>query len=197
MPEPNPFGLYTGDVHIRWIKTLGGEDRDMELEVHFSYTDPAAMEWTAFSGAIINGASIPDWLWATVGSPFVGNYRRASVIRDAFCDEEYGRTEPANETHTMFYYAMRADGVPHKKASLMFSAVWLFGPWWDMSKGRATTRAIREPTKREINEFYKYVDKAAKNVSSPRDIISNMKFNSSQSNKRFIQGLQVRGLPAK
>ena len=36
--------------------------------------------WTAPAGSVIDGASIPRFFWRVIGSPFIGYYRRASVV---------------------------------------------------------------------------------------------------------------------
>jgi hypothetical protein len=77
---------------------------------------------------VINGASIPRLLWSIVGSPFVGDYRRASVLHDAACDQ---RDEPHELVHRMFYDASLDDGVAPELASVMYDAVATFGPRWD------------------------------------------------------------------
>ena len=62
------------------------------------------------------------------GSPFVGKYRRASVIHDVACVE---RTQPHKLVHYAFYEAMLCDRVPTSKAKLMYVTVRDLGPKWD------------------------------------------------------------------
>ena len=62
------------------------------------------------------------------GSPFVGKYRRASVIHDVACVE---RTQPHQLVHHAFYEAMLCDRVPTSKAKLMYVTVRDLGPRWD------------------------------------------------------------------
>ena len=81
---------------------------------------------------MINGASIPKTLWSVVGPPFVGDYRRASVVHDVACEE---RSAPHEEVHRMFYHAMRADGVSWRKANIMYQAVKRFRPTWSRNGG--------------------------------------------------------------
>ena len=54
----------------------------MELLEDFWYEDPKGKRWNTPKGSTINGATIPKALWSIVGPPFVGKYRRASVIHD-------------------------------------------------------------------------------------------------------------------
>jgi hypothetical protein len=79
------------------------------------------------AGAEVDGASIPAFLWSGVGSPFVGDYRRATVVHDVECER---RQEPHRAVHRMFYEAMLCDGVEAHRAKTMYFAVRVFGPKW-------------------------------------------------------------------
>ena len=72
-----------------------------------------------------------------VGTPFVGDYRRATVVHDVACQD---KTRPHEEVHYMFYEAMLCDGVPDEQAFLMYTAVRLFGPKWPSSTSRRRSR---------------------------------------------------------
>lgn len=128
--NPETFGRFEGDVITKWL-TEEGDDRDMELVEDFAYVDPAGKKWLAPKGRKINGASIPPQLWSLVGPPFVGDYRRASVVHDIACEDEPGTSD---EAHKMFYYAMRCDGVDRLQALIMYRAVKSFGPQWERSR---------------------------------------------------------------
>lgn len=117
---------FTGTVSVTWL-TQPGDDRDMKLNQNFTFTDAAGLAWTAKKNAIINGASIPQIFWSSVGSPFTGDYRRASVVHDYFCGV---RTRPSDATHKMFYEACVAGGVSQTKAKTMYFFVSTFGPSW-------------------------------------------------------------------
>ena len=99
---------FQGSFEFRWQNAPADTHRDMELLSEVSFKDKAGKVWVVPSGTIIDGASIPPALWSFAGSPFTGNYRRASVIHDHFCDT---RTEFASDVHKMFRGAMEADGV--------------------------------------------------------------------------------------
>lgn len=150
------FGKFKGEVVARWL-AHGGDGRDMELQNEFSYTDPNGLVWKAPKGSIVNGASIPSALWATVGPPFVGDYRRASVIHDVACVE---RKQPHEAVHLMFYYAMRADGVGWSKANVMYQAVKRFGPKWSTT-GASSRKPKVAHTDDEIRAFAAAVEMAA------------------------------------
>jgi len=132
-------GFFEGEVIAKWLKN-SGKDRDMELKEEFSYTDPDNKIWIAKVGDVVNGASIPAFLWSNLlGSPFVGDYRRATVLHDVACDEQ---TEPSSAVHKMFYHAMLCDGVEKSKAYKMYKAVDWFGPDWGSDRGFIETKRI-------------------------------------------------------
>jgi len=99
----------------------------MRILEDVSFFDSAGKEWKAPAGSIVDGASIPRAFWTAIGSPFVGMYRRASVIHDVACQD---RTEPHRAVHDMLFEAMILDGVPLTKARIMHDAVMTTGPKW-------------------------------------------------------------------
>lgn len=126
---------FIGEVVTKWLHTPG-EDRKMLLIEDFAFVDPNGTTWNAPAGNEIDGASIPRFLWATVGSPFTGDYRRASVLHDVEC---VIRKRPHKSVHRMFYDAMLCDGVALVRAKYMYQAVRTFGPKWDVN-GVSTAR---------------------------------------------------------
>ena len=123
---------FEGDVDTRWL-VHGGADREMELLSEFAFIDSQGYRWAAHRGERVDGASIPDQVWSTVvGTPFIGDYRRASVVHDVAC-ERHEKT--SREAHRMFYEAMLADGTEKARALLFYTAVRLFGPQWDPQRG--------------------------------------------------------------
>lgn len=123
---PAGMGGFQDDLVIR----LDADGRRATLIEEFTYIDSDDVEWTAPEGWVVDGASIPQALWGFIGGPFSGKYRNASVIHDYYCDE---RTRPWPDVHRVFYDAMLTSGVEPRKAATMFSAVYRFGPRWDMA----------------------------------------------------------------
>lgn len=115
-----------GEVITKWL-VEDGDDRLMEVLNDFTYEDPATKRWTTPAGWKVDGASIPRALWTIVGSPFTGDYRRASVVHDHYCDV---RTEPSDAVHLMFYNACRAAGVGLIEANTLYYGVLAGGPSW-------------------------------------------------------------------
>jgi hypothetical protein len=121
------YGGFSGNPQAEWLHNPEGEDRDMRLLADFWYEDPRGMRWTAPTGSVVNGASIPRAFWTLIGSPFTGRYRRASIVHDVACGV---KEQPDRTVHRMFYYACRADGVDDAVAKLMYAAIRHFGPKW-------------------------------------------------------------------
>ena len=126
--ESDGGGTFSGEVITRWDDD--GDARTMRLVEPFEFTDPDGLVWSVPAGAPIDGASIPRPLWTIVGSPFVGAYRRATVIHDYYCDT---KERGWRETHLVFYDAMLTSGVGSTRAKQMFAAVYNFGPRWELA----------------------------------------------------------------
>jgi hypothetical protein len=101
--------------------------RSFSLVREFNYIDQNNRLWPAPARLIVDGASIPFPFWSIIGGPFEGLYREASVAHDAGC---CAQMQPWQDTHHMFYNAMRCSGVDWTTAKTMFYAVWAFGPRW-------------------------------------------------------------------
>lgn len=118
---------FVGDVVVRWLVRDGEEDREMELTEEFGYNDPRGVQWRVPAKAVIDGASIPRIFWTLFGPPFVGNYRRATVIHDYYSNTQ---ERPWQQTHRVFYDAAVDGGVGKLKAKLMYIAIRARGPRW-------------------------------------------------------------------
>jgi hypothetical protein len=119
-------GRFEGRVVVEWL-TSSTPERDMRLLEPFAFIDPSGKRWEVPAGVVINGASIPQTVWSLVGSPFTGNYRRASVVHDHYCEK---RSEPWRAVHRMFYEAMIAGSVHELQAKVFYAAVYAKGPRW-------------------------------------------------------------------
>lgn len=116
---------YTGRPRFEWDE----DGRIMTLLNRFAFIDDTGLSWDVPAMAQVDGASIPKFAWSILGSPFVGRYRKASVVHDWCCDI---RTRGWKATHRMFYDAMRASKVSGAKARVMYAAVYYAGPRWDV-----------------------------------------------------------------
>lgn len=120
------YGRFIGRVVTEWLEEPG-PDRRMRVLEPFTYEDPNGGRWPVPAGTIVDGASIPRFLWGPVGSPFTGDYRNASVVHDYYCDT---RSRPWKDVHRVFYYGSVAGGVEPITAKNMYLAVYVAGPRW-------------------------------------------------------------------
>jgi hypothetical protein len=95
----------------------------MLLLERFTFTEPDGTVWDAPDGSSIDGASIPRALWTLVGSPYTGNYRRASVVHDIACDRAAGDPAARRAADRMFYRACRAGGCSVGDATILYLGV--------------------------------------------------------------------------
>jgi hypothetical protein len=135
------LGRFVGEFDARF----NSDGRTVTLLSKLEFIDPDGASWTAPLGIVVNGASIPWPLWSIVGAPYTGNYRRASVIHDHYCET---KEKSWQETHYTFYLAARVDGVSDMFAKLLYGGVLAFGPRW--KKDRATGKL--EITTPELKE---------------------------------------------
>ena len=115
-------GEFSGDPRTYWM-TEAGSDRHMRLLEEFWFRDPDGRVWTTPADYWIDGASIPRALWTLVGSPYTGDYRRASVVHDKACDEAVGDPTARRAADRMFYHACRAGGCAVIEATLLYIGV--------------------------------------------------------------------------
>jgi hypothetical protein len=124
------WGSFNGEPVTKW----NPDGRTMTLLTELRYTDPNGNVWVAPIGSVVDGASIPRYLWSIMGGPFEGKYRNASVLHDV----AYGdKKRPWQDCDRMFYYAMRCSGVSGVEAKTMFYALYRFGHHWKFPIKRA------------------------------------------------------------
>jgi hypothetical protein len=122
-PAGNKWGYFNGEPVTKW----NPDGRTMTLLTELRYTDPHGEVWVAPIGSVVDGASIPRYLWTMMGGPFEGKYRNASVLHDV----AYGqRKRPWQDCDRMFYNAMRCGGVNAVQAKTMYYALYRFGDHW-------------------------------------------------------------------
>jgi len=129
-PVESKWGSYDGAPVTKW----NPDGRTMTLLTELRYTDPQGFVWVAPIGSVVDGASIPRYLWSVMGGPFEGKYRNASVLHDVAYGEH---NRPWQDCDRMFYYAMRCSGVSAIEAKTMFYALYKFGHHWKFPIRRA------------------------------------------------------------
>src|SRR2546429_70496 len=123
IPGATKWGHYDGEPVTKW----NPDGRTMTLLTELRYTDPHGEIWVATIGSVVDGASIPRYLWSVMGGPFEGKYRNASVLHDVAYGEH---KRPWEDCDRMFYYAMRCSGVGATEAKTMYYALFKFGHHW-------------------------------------------------------------------
>jgi hypothetical protein len=151
-PGGAPRGHYEGRAESRWLD----DGRRMELTAGLVYVDPDAVRWEAPSGWIVDGASIPRILWTTVGGPFEGVYRKASIVHDVACDT---KARPWRSVHRMFRDACLDAGCSEHQANTLFAAVWHFGPRWPDPGSPAFARPPVEPTDAAVRAVLEFAQR--------------------------------------
>ena len=130
IPGATKWGHYDGEPVTKW----NPDGRTMTLLTELHYTDPKGEVWTAPIGSVVDGASLPRYLWSIMGGPFEGKYRNASVLHDVAYDEH---KRPWKDCDRMFYYAMRCSGVGATESKTMYYALYKFGHHWKFPIKRA------------------------------------------------------------
>jgi uncharacterized protein DUF1353 len=151
-PEVKYWGKIDGEVKTQWDR----KGREMTLLEDTKYIDQDNNVWIAQQGDKINGASIPKIFWSLIGGPYEGDYRWASVFHDVECHK---RNNTWESVHYMFYTAMRANGVPQKKAKVMYAAVYKFGPRWKLvGRTAIPIKVPQAPTVSEVKNIQQIVE---------------------------------------
>jgi hypothetical protein len=122
-------GSFSGDPQTLWLTENEIPDRKMQMLADFSFTDPAGVVWLTPKDYVVDGASIPRAFWTLVGSPYTGDYRRASIVHDKACDHASGNTSACRKAHRMFYHACRAGGCSIPEATLLYIGVRIGDVW--------------------------------------------------------------------
>ncbi len=154
VPGATKWGYFSGEPVTKW----NPDGRTMTLLTELRYTDPHGQVWIAPAGSVVDGASIPRYLWSLMGGPFEGKYRNASVLHDVAYGE---KKRPWQDCDRMFYYAMRCSGVSAVEAKTMYYALYKFGHHWKFPikrgkpveyEGQTVARAVAraEPVPRAI-----------------------------------------------
>lgn len=99
------------------------------------FIDASDRTWVAPRGTLTDGASVPPIFVSIVGSPNSREFVNAAAMHDAFCgvgNEGLStfHSRSWEQTHRMFYEALRVGGTDEIRAKVMFAAVYLGGPRW-------------------------------------------------------------------
>ena len=138
-------------------------DRHMQLLADFSFTDPGGKKWLTPKNYVVDGASIPRALWTLVGSPYTGDYRRASIVHDKACDDAGADVAARRAADRMFYHACRAGGCSIKDATILYVGVRIGGewphvlPWSRMTIAPETPHIEKHPAHQRVEADFRII----------------------------------------
>jgi hypothetical protein len=116
-------GRFSGDPRTLWHTDPNNPDRKMSVLEDFWFIDPDTKKWLTPANYCVDGASIPRALWTLVGSPYTGDYRRASIVHDKACDDAVGNSAARRAADRMFFHACREGGCGMAEATLLYIGV--------------------------------------------------------------------------
>jgi Protein of unknown function (DUF1353) len=127
LKEPSRFGEFIPtEPRTEWL-THDAPDRRMRMLERFVFRDRTTnTDWETPKDYCIDGASIPSPLWGLVGSPFVGDYRRATIVHDKACDDANRsprRHSARLAADKMFFRACIVGGCTVRQSILLYIGV--------------------------------------------------------------------------
>lgn len=140
---------FIGELDPKWLP----DGRLMQLKEDFTFIDGNGLSWTAPSGTIVDGASIPRILWPIFGGPFEGLYRDASVVHDYYCDK---KTRSWQSVHRMFHEACLTEGLDVATAKVMYAGVYAGGPRWTVGIGSHSKSLTGSESDIDSLKIYEY-----------------------------------------
>lgn len=120
----NRFGAFIGTPVTEWLVDPQKPDRMMALKCDIAFRDKKQSRvWNAAAGQVVDGTSIPRALWTLIGSPFTGDYRRASIVHDIACYDFPKEGPERRAADRMFYSACRVGGCSALEAYYLYVGV--------------------------------------------------------------------------
>ncbi len=100
-----------------------------------AFTDARAKRWVAPRGTLTDGTALPEIFLPITGNPRDPAFIGAATLHDAYCGAgnsglaQY-HSDSWQNVHRMFHDALRAGGIPARKAMILYAAVYIGGPRW-------------------------------------------------------------------
>jgi uncharacterized protein DUF1353 len=169
-PCSNCFiGLENGEVKLSENPAdPSGTTKILDADLYFIDLEEKA--WKAGKGDITDGASIPELFQPIIGGPWKRNYLPAAVMHDHYTNIKH-IVRPWWDTDRMFYQAMLVREVGFIKASLMYYAVYIFGPHWgELKPGTPCGPNCTTVRKDKITITYQAADYNLSHVSELNEV---------------------------
>lgn len=116
-------GEYTGRV----VADVAKDGQTMTLTEPFTYVDPSGVIWHCPAGAMVSGASLPEFARSLLDGPHAARIRKALVIHDVACQD---MNRPWEQVHEAFFHALRAAEVGGVVARELYAIAYHCGPRW-------------------------------------------------------------------
>jgi hypothetical protein len=118
---------FVGRVVVEWL------DDDpfipsLRLVEDFGFQDGQGNTFLVPKGSVLDGRSLPPTFRDLFGGPFVGQYRKTSVIYDHLCRSMSEQWKVADR---LFYHAAVAEGVEDNEAKQMYMTLYAGGLRWE------------------------------------------------------------------
>ncbi|MEC3861541.1 DUF1353 domain-containing protein [Mesobacterium sp. TK19101] len=129
------------------------------------FIDGQGRRWIAPNQTLTDGASIPKIFINIIGDPTSPEFVNAAAVHDAYCGigNENGpnfHNAKWEDVHRMFYEALIVSGTPRVRASIMFTAVYLGGPRWDIYKDRDISKVPTPALQNTMRQAMAYIEKS-------------------------------------
>ena len=141
-----------------------------------TFIDSQGAEWIAPTETLTDGASIPPMFVSLVGAPTSREFVNAAAVHDAYCgigNETGPKYQQAHweDVHRMFYEALIGGGTPRAKAGIMYSAVWLGGPRWNIPVSRNLNTVPTSSKQRALRRTIDFIEREEPNFEELHDYL--------------------------
>lgn len=162
-PGTDRCNFFNGPVRLlsQPVRVASRQQNFFPTANRLEFVDSEASRWIAPSRTLTDGASIPPIFVPIIGAPRSPEFVNAAAMHDAHCGignetlPEY-QSRTWQETHRMFYDALRVNGTEEIRAKVMYAAVYLGGPRWADEK-RSLTHVPAPEMKRAMREARQYI----------------------------------------
>jgi len=158
------YGRFLSQPTGQFLRESNAPRSLFRLSEDLQFEDPNGLFWTAPAGEVVDGASIPAFVWILTGGPFGQLHTPAAIIHDYYC---CARNRNFDDTHRAFHRGLLAEGVSPLMARAMYWAVAIAGPGaWTVTADEAPPTPCRELGEqgRVIHNNYEYLTQRERKI---------------------------------